>query len=129
MWDAVSYDILQRYQATLWQSFANFSFPKELDKCSLSCKSCSHQLEINSYLHSITELIHYASDQCIPNRQGGLGTKKRMFGWNAYVRPHQAAAAQSYDVWVAAGRPTTGDVFDNMKSDKKRYKYAVRIMS
>ena len=55
-----------------------------------------------------------------------MKSKRGTFGWNEFVRPYQETSRQSFKEWTDHGRPTTGDLFQRMRSDKKEYKYAVR---
>ena len=125
-WKQVKEGHIQCYQDCLWRLFADVKFPVHLDKCDISCNYCCHLADLDKYLYEITSLLHKAASSCLPLRREYMKSKRGTFGWNEFVCPYQETARQSFKEWTDHGRPTTGDLFQRMRSDKKKYKYAVR---
>ena len=126
LWKSVSADDIRNYQDFLWQSFADISFPVHLARCPSSCDSHDHREQLEGYLSNIVCLMHSAAYHCLPLKYQCQSKKSAINGWNQYVRPYQVAARQSFGQWAASGKPTSGPVYEVMKNDKKRYKYAVK---
>ena len=126
MWKSVSVDDIRNFQDFLWQSFADISFSVHLAHCPSSCDSHEHREQLEGYLSNIVCLMHSAAYHCLPLKDQCQSKMSDSNGWNQYVRPYQVAARQSFGQWAASGKPTSGPVYEVMKNDKKRYKYAVR---
>lgn len=123
-WSAVQDCHIIGYQECLWELFANAKLPCHLAECDISCDY--HRVEIDRYLKEVTDMLHAATNRCIPFRKIYKNKRGEIAGWNELVRPYQTAARQSFKFWADAGRPTSGALYESMKADKRNYKYAVR---
>ena len=54
------------------------------------------------------------------------GVNQNVPGWNEHVKPFKSESKFWHSVWVSAGCPNQGDLYNVMKSSKQQYKYAVR---
>ena len=62
-----------------------------------------------------------AADSSIPCR--GLGLHRKVAGWSEFVKPD---SQWGYKLWLEAGCPSAGVLFQLKKHAHRRYKYAVR---
>ena len=62
------------------------------------------------------------------SRQGRTKPYKCRPGWNDHARDLHTAARECFIMWIDAGRPKHGPVFDLMKTSRARFKYAIRFL-
>lgn len=89
-----------------------------------SCNDCHHHSLIDTYYKQIINSITKAAkDSC----QGKIrNNKKPVIGWNHHVKECHAVARQYYQLWNFYGRPTQGNVYNNMIHSKKIFKNKIR---
>ena len=68
-----------------------------------------------------------ANDELV-SRQGRTKLYKCRPGWNDHARDLHTAARECFIMWIDAGRPKHGPVFDLMKTSRARFKYAMRFL-
>ncbi|XP_049866364.1 uncharacterized protein LOC126372623 [Pectinophora gossypiella] len=49
-----------------------------------------------------------------------------LVGWNLHVQESHSTARVHYDVWLMAGKPATGDMYDKMVNSRKNFKNKVK---
>ena len=88
----------------------------------VNCTDDAHKSVINVLYDDLIEVMSNASDKMV-SRQGN---KERPYqcrpGWNDYARDLHTAARECFVMWVDAGKPKNGPVFDLMKSSRARFK-------
>ena len=65
----------------------------------------------------------------LPTSGGGAkvaGKKQVIPAWKEHVGPYLNESNFWYKVWLSAGKPNSGSIFENMKSSKKQFKFADR---
>ena len=67
-----------------------------------------------------------ASDSLPKVKSGGAPNKKLKAGWSENVKPFQQKNQWWHWMWVQAGRPRSGIVYEYMKEARRQYRYAVR---
>ena len=77
-----------------------------------------------------------ASHSCIPKSGGGSRSKvdstkncpvtTAVPGWKDQVRQFRSDSLFWHSVWLSAGRPTVGVLYEIMKKTRNSYHYAVR---
>ena len=72
---------------------------------------------------SIVDCCIQASLRTIPKNRNG---KKRVAGWNAYVRPQRDTALFWNAIWVQCGRPSTGPVASIRRKTRAEYHRSVK---
>ena len=71
---------------------------------------------------SIMEAMESTGVDCLPS-SGGVketGNKAKIPGWKEHVGPYLEDSNFWYKVWLSAGKPDAGSIFQNMKSSKKK---------
>ena len=83
---------------------------------------------MEDYTVNIMEAIETAAKECLPLTGGSSKGKggSAVAGWSEHVKPYADESKFWDSVWQSMGSPTHGDVFNNMRSSKNQYKYAVR---
>ncbi len=92
----------------------------------LSCRSpscVSHHEEIDRFCTQFLACLSNAATLCFPVKRK---KQKTLPGWNDHVRHFRDSAILWNKIWVEAGCPGAGVLFDLRKETKTAYKYAVR---
>ena len=87
------------------------------------CSLVAHREAIDLLCDQIIECCISAERQCIPQKRTGA---RPIPGWNAHVEDERQRSLFWHDLWLQAGRPMQGPVYDVMKLTRKRYHYAKR---
>ena len=75
----------------------------------------------------VLEAVEEAGKQCLPLTGGGKSAKSKITpGWSEYVAPFKKDSKFWCSIWLSAGKPISGVLFDLMRKTKYQYKYAVR---
>ena len=92
------------------------------------CQSHEHVDGIEEYTLNILEAMEKAGHECLPKSGGGgmVGKKLKLPGWSEHVKPYADESNFWYKLWLSAGKPGAGDLFENMKQSKRQFKFAVR---
>ena len=73
------------------------------------------------------EIMEYCAEFTIPTRT--ISNKsKGIPGWNDFVRPFKDKSILCNELWVSAGKPTSGTLFDERKFARTRYHWAIRYV-
>ena len=90
--------------------------------CNPSCTI--HQQCLEQICHQLVQCLKVAADSTIPCR--GQGRRPRVAGWSQFVKSELVASQWWYKLWIEAGSPAAGVLFQLKKLAHRRYKYAVR---
>ena len=93
-----------------------------LSRCDISCSI--HSSHIDHLAESLLGCISEASSLFSPNI--GHSRKHRLPGWNDYVRGAKEKTDFWHKIWIDAGSPRSGVLFQIKKNAKSRYKYQMR---
>ena len=85
-------------------------------------------LNIEQYTMDILEAVESVSRNTLPVRGGSLNSRqiKCTAGWTEYVQPYQEESKFWHSLWMSAGKPNVGALYECMKQARHQYKYAVR---
>ena len=90
-------------------------------KCrNVKCQNVNHKSEIDSWCHDLVECCLKA-DVNMPRVKNK--TKCRS-GWNNEVKPYREDCIFWHKLWLDAGQPSNGVLYDVKKYTKKQYMYA-----
>ena len=90
--------------------------------CNPSCTS--HQTLLVEISNQLVTCLKSAADFTIPS--AGAGRHPRVAGCSQFVKPELTASQWWHKLWVDAGSPSAGVLFQLKKRAHMRYKYAVR---
>ena len=91
--------------------------------CGLQCSDEKHKQQIDTLCDSLVKVCLEANN-CLPKVSNKKS--KRMPGWNDIVKPYRDECQFWFQLWCNNGKPHNGDIFQQMKSSKKQYMYAIR---
>ena len=80
---------------------------------------------INKYYPKLIQCLNYAADCNVPLRSSAnLSAEKHW--WTEELDDLKGRSIESHRMWVDAGRPHVGPIFDIYKKEKYSYKLAIR---
>ena len=59
-------------------------------------------------------------------KPGGKGKRENLPGWKENVAPAKEAALFWHSIWLSAGHPQSGDLYQIMCQSRNQFHYAVR---
>ena len=116
-----------RYTNTLNEKLAAVPVPDCLD---MDCVSQAHSNARDGFVLHMLRAVTKSSHATIPMVGGGQGRGKPdsgcVLGWREEVAPQQKTAVFWHSVWMSAGRPNTGQLFEIVKRTRNQFPYACR---
>ena len=127
-WFKASENEKHLYTAILEEKLQLIVMPGELVCNNVKCKCEKHSEARDTFVLDIMSAAIEASHEAIPLQGGGGPVKasKAKPGWKDDVKPQRSDAIFWHSVWRSAGRPNTGQLFEQMKYSRNQYHYAVR---
>ena len=96
-------------------------------KCeSISCNDTCHVEAVSKLYDDIINCLKEASDKAFPSTSNRGYTT--MPGWSEYVADLYKTSRDVREMWLGAGRPRNGHIFDLHMRTKARCKYAIRFI-
>ena len=132
-WYKASQDHIDVSTALLDNKLRELVIPEELCCQDLACKCTEHSIARDKHVIDILCTLVESSYQCIPltarSRQGSRSTKavgQALPGWNECVAPLKSDSLFWHSIWLSAGRPNSGALFQVMSHARRKYHLAVR---
>ena len=119
-WHMITVHDVDRYHQTVLSTLPVLS-PELLECSNVTC--VVHKAQIDSSYPRLLASLSTSAHVCFPARSK---CSKVVPGWNMHVRKFKDSAVFWNTVWVEAGCPSSGVVFDLRKRTKAKYKYAIR---
>ena len=101
------------------------SFQQEVATCSIHDCSAHHKA-LDSYTHSLVSTLESCSLLCFPSCASSCASLPKLPGWKGGTGKLREMSVFWHRVWVEAGCPSAGVLFNIKRNVKKRFKYAVR---
>ena len=89
----------------------------------LMCEDPGHTSAIDNWCNDLVNCC-LSADHVFPRRSKRISHCKP--GWNDLVKPFQKECLWWHAAWRQSGSPGVGIVYEQMRSSKRQYKYAVR---
>ena len=134
-WYKAKEEDIDEYTASLHAKLGQIDVPESLKCQNPNCQSVQHSQERDSYMLDVLTSIIETSYAKIPLSNAG-GRKwnpekncpmgKVIPGWKEQVEPYRQDALFWHNVWLSAGRPTTGGLHTLMAKSRNQYHYAIR---
>ena len=103
----------------------SFNVPDSILSLNLHDKK-SLENDINSFYKNILSCL-LKSLKFLVNSKGQNGNNKaRVPGWNIFVKDFYAVGIQKSLLWKQNGSIRSGDLYEDMKSSRQRFKLALR---
>lgn len=107
--------------------------PAALSCNNVTCTCPKHTLDRDSYVLDLMSLAIETSHQVIPLSRGSAKSEDKseksscaLPGWKEMVAPQKNDSLFWHAVWISAGKPNSGELFNVMKHARSKYHYAVR---
>ena len=126
-WAKASNEAKDNYVHTLNKYLKDIKEPGCINCLDLQCKD--HLQDIEGYAVSLLEAIENATTECLPISGGcraASNSSRGTPGWSDFVKPFAEDNKFWYSVWLSAGKPRKGHIYEIMKRNKCKYKYAIR---
>lgn len=123
-WEKASKEHINNYQTTLTRSLSAIEIDKHLLCCTnVKCMSTQHRDSIDNLCKCIIDCCLTAGVECIPLTKSNAKTTP---GWNPQVKHEREQSLFWHWIWVEAGKPYDGLIYDIMKRTRHVYHYSVR---
>ena len=114
------------YKLLLDHILGSLTLPADVVNCrDLMCKI--HKDAILEYLDSVIDSMHIAASWSIPVIC--MSNKKKLPGWNSYVKYYKEKSIWWNDVWKAAGCPSIGQLADVRRFARTNYHNAIKYIN
>ena len=118
-WYKATEDQANNYTKTLEEKLAAVPVPDCLNCQDIKCNSAAHSNARDGYVLDVLGAVIESSHATIPMVGGGQGRVKPdsgcVPGWREQVALQRKTAVFWHSVWLSAGRPNTGQLFETMK--------------
>ena len=95
-----------------------------------NCQQVEHTKERDCHVIDVMCAVMEASHECIPlsakTRPSGKVMGEKLPGWTENVAPAKSDALSWHAIWLSAGRPSSGALFQVMRWTRNKFHYAVR---
>ena len=114
-WSKAASKEIYQYQSIVAQSLVGLGRMLSDDIvlcCNPSCTS--HQTRLDEISNQLVTCLKSAADFTIPS--AGAGRHSRVTGWSQFVKPELTASQWWHKLWVDAGSPSAGVLFQLKKT-------------
>ena len=125
-WSKASEEAQQKFKEMLDTRLASVNVPQGILCENTLCHG--HQGELEDYTMEVLEVMENTAKEFLPS-SGGPKSGKNSYnipGWAQYVKPYSEESKFWFSVWISAGKPLHGALYETMLKTKCQYKYAVR---
>ena len=124
-WDKATEEAKVAYQNNLTDRLDSVNIPACVTCRDPNCKD--HIESIDEYTIDVLEAIENAAKETLPIKGGGgTSPRKSTPGWSEFVKPFLDESKFWNSLWLSAGKPVVGALFEAKKQSKQQFKYAVR---
>ena len=129
-WYKATEDHINQFKLTLEEKVGKLSTPTSLYCQNVHCTDTKHSVERDAFVLDLLGAMIESTHAHIPMSGGGLNRKKpdsgRIPGWKENVEPLRQDSLFWHQVWLSAGRPNKGELFNIMKRTRNKYHHALR---
>ena len=123
-WAKATEENIRNYKMQLENLLNYYQLPSSIINCNnLFCDI--HDNIIIEKIDEILEIMTIAAELTIPTKIV-TNEPKGIPGWNEYVKPYKNKSIFCHDLWVSAGKPTSGQLFDDRKFARYKYHWAIK---
>ena len=127
-WSKASARDKSAYTDKCAELFGNIKLPREaVCCCNTSCEDGSHIENIQCLYYDIVNSLHTAASDTIPSSKSNSHSVNNITpGWNDFVKAAHSEARDAFKFWIRSSKPRQGEVFDDMKTSRAKFKYLLR---
>ena len=123
-WAKATEENIRNYKMQLENLLNYYQLPSSIINCNnLFCDI--HDNIIIEKIDEILEIMTIAAELTIPTKIV-TNEPKGIPGWNEYVKPYKNKSIFCHDLWVSAGKPTSGQLFDDRKFARYKYHWVIK---
>ncbi|CAK1598235.1 unnamed protein product [Parnassius mnemosyne] len=121
-WGDRQLEQINKYHKLCHSKLKNIEFPLELDQCcDYSCSNKSHYLILDKLYREIVSILSESASQTYVKRKC-TRNKGYVTGWNKYVAGAHREARLKFQMWLLAGKPKIGNIYNEMLETRKKFK-------
>jgi len=113
---------LSKYYAASFEYLNSIQVPVQLLCADYLVTKENIQLDIDCFYRNIVDALHNASGISVPKMKSDF----YKFWWDEELQALKQASFDSYNLWLAIGKPRYGCEFMAMKRAKSAYKLAIK---
>ena len=131
-WYKATQEQKDQYTFLLEQKLNEFDVPKSIKCSDASCLSEEHTNERDGHVLDILCALIETSHECIPLSSRAKPAKKSkngnqtLPGWKENVAPLKRDSLSWHAIWLSAGRPSSGSLYQVMCNTRRKYHVAVK---
>ena len=125
-WAKASDIDIEGYRQGTHRKLSEVTVPAAIFCKNVSCKDSEHIRHIDEYYNSLCNVLTEVSKITIPTCRYKCAQEFIVPGFNEHLKELHDQARQCYLSWRSIGRPRTGDVHNDMRVSRLRFKYALR---
>ena len=123
-WDKATNENIKNYKKQIDTFLNTFNLPLSISNCNnFLCED--HNEILIEKIDELLELMAISAELTIPTKKI-TNKPKGIPGWNEYVRPYKNKSILCNDLWVAAGKPNSGQFFEERKLARYKYHWAIK---
>ena len=117
---------IEGYRQCTYRKLSEVTVPAAIFCKNVSCKDSEYIRQIDEYYNSLCNVLTEVSKITIPTCRYKCAQEFIVPGFNEHLKELHDQARQCYLSWRSIGRPRTGDVHNDMRVSRLRFKYALR---
>ena len=125
-WHKVNDNHTRIYQQIIENALKSRIIPPAIFCNEKNCTDETHTHQLDDYCDFLVNTCLNAADQCLPKCRKSNGKPKSTPYWSEEIGAMREQALESDWIWCATGKPTNGQIYDDMRRDRRRYHFAIR---
>jgi hypothetical protein len=126
-WDRLTSRDIYNYTELTDNLLTHVPVPYDCISClDPSCSDPNHTQSLSTFYNDIVSCLTHASESSFSQRRSANFQCRP--GWSDYVADFYDAYRESFVYWSANGKPRHGHVYDELRTAKARFKYALRFI-
>ena len=125
-WAKASDSDIEEYRQGTYRKLSHIVVPAAIYCKDALCKDCEHRHQIEEYYDNMCNALSSRGKLTIPTCRFRCSQEFIVPGFNEHLKELHGKARECYLVWKYIDRPRTGDVHDDMRVSRLRFKYVLR---
>ena len=123
-WEKATEEDIMNYKIQLGNLLEYYQLPS----CIINCNNLFCEMHDNIIIEKVDEILEImtvAAELTIPTKIV-TNEPRGIPGWNEYVRPYKDRSIFCHELWVSAGKPPSGQLFNDRKFARYKYHWAIK---